>query len=72
MGGGILASLRRHRLSNKKPSVRYGYLFLSYWPVEFHRPLQILQAVAISLGYPSEFGGKTLLLKTPHTCITEY
>lgn len=33
--------------------------------------LQIMQAIGIALGFPSETDDKTLLMKTPHTLVTE-
>lgn len=43
-----------------------GYLFFNLVSGVHRQPPQILQTIAIVLGYPPESDSETLLLKTPH------
>lgn len=44
-----------------------GHLILNYCLVWSCRGQQTLHAIYIAFRYPSEFDGKTMLLKTSHT-----
>lgn len=49
-----------------------GYLFLNLVSGVHRQPPQILQTIAIVLGYPPESDSETLLLKTPHIWVKEH
>lgn len=69
----VSVSTRQQKLTNDRPSARMGYFFWRCWSVKSHRsnPLpSTLQAIAIALGYPLEFDGKTLFAEDT-TCLSQ-
>lgn len=49
------------------PRARNGLVLLELLAVEVLQTSLTSQAVARALGFPPEFGGKTILMKTPST-----
>lgn len=69
-------STRQLMLANKKPSAMNRLPLCEFLSTGVQTLLansfHILQDIAKSLDYPPEHDGKTLLLKTPHNCVTEH
>lgn len=64
---GTMALLHIIRFQIKSHVPAMGYLILNYCLVWSCRDQQTLHGIYIALGYPPEFDGKAMLLKTLYT-----
>lgn len=60
------------RLKIKMPRARNGLVLLELLAVEVLQTSLTSQAVPHALGFPPEFGGKTILMKTPSTWVRDH
>lgn len=60
------------RLKIKMPRARNGLILLELLAVEVLQTSLTSQAVPHALGFPPEFGGKTILMKTPSTWVRDH